>query len=71
MNAGQTSVVSYRYDGLNRRVSEEHTDGSVRDFYHSVGDQVLEERVRDSEVIRGSWAERLETSIAAVRTMME
>jgi len=49
LNAGQTSVVSYQYDGLNRRVSEEHTDGSVRDFYHSVGDQVLEERVRDSE----------------------
>jgi RHS repeat-associated protein len=42
-NSGGTTIASYAYDGLGRRIQETHS-GTVNDLYYSSAWQVLEER---------------------------
>jgi RHS repeat-associated protein len=51
---GSTTLVSYQYDGLNRRVVE--NPGTARDLYYSASWQVLEERVSGTAKAQYVWS---------------
>jgi RHS repeat-associated protein len=50
-----TSLASYEYDGLGRRISETKS-GTTRDFYYSDQGQVLEERVGGQVQVQYVWS---------------
>jgi RHS repeat-associated protein len=43
-DSGGSALVSYRYDGLNRRIREQPSSGTARDLYYSDRWQIIEER---------------------------
>lgn len=51
---GSTTLVSYSYDALGQRITE--NTGTVRDLYYSASWQVLEERVNGSAQIQYVWS---------------
>ncbi len=54
-NSGGTSLKTYKYDGLTRRVSET-ASGTTTDLYYSSAWQVLEERVSGNTTKRYVWS---------------
>ncbi len=54
-NSGGTTLISYTYDGLGRRITE--TRGSATtDLYYSTAGQVLEERVSGTALYQYVWS---------------
>lgn len=53
-NSGGTTLITYAYDAMNRRISE--NPGTTRDFYYSASWQVLEERVSGTARVQYLWA---------------
>ncbi|WP_145243812.1 RHS repeat domain-containing protein [Urbifossiella limnaea] len=53
-NAGGTTLVSYSYDGRNRRVTR--NDGATTDLYYSAAWQVVEEGVGGDVAARQVWS---------------
>jgi len=54
VDAASVTVVSYSYDGLNRRVTRD--DGATTDLYYSAGWQVVEEGVGGDVAARQVWS---------------
>ncbi len=54
-NSGGTSLKTFEFDGLNRRISET-ASGTTRDLYYSAQWQVLEERVSGATERRYVWS---------------
>jgi RHS repeat-associated protein len=54
-NSGGTSLKTFEFDGLNRRISET-ASGTTRDLYYSAQWQVLEERVSGNTERRYVWS---------------
>src|SRR5207249_1081349 len=52
---GSTTLVSYAYDALGRRVAETR-DSATRHFYYSAAWQVLEERGGDTPQAQYVWS---------------
>ncbi len=54
-DSGGSTISSYQYDGLGRRISETQS-GTTTDLYVSTADQVLEERVSGTATVQYVWS---------------